>query len=316
MVAAQPSQPSQASEPPPSSSPAEPGPLAGIRVVSIAVNVPGPWVAARLVALGAAVTKVEPPAGDPLELMAPGWYAQLAAGQDRVRIDLKDSDGWTRLDTLLSTADLFVTSHRPSALGRLALAYQQVHERHPRLVYLAIVGHAGAGAEIAGHDLTYQAHAGILRPPGLPSVLISDLAGAERATAAALAGVIGRDRTGMGGYLEVALADAAEAFAAPLRSGLTAPGALLGGGLPAYGLYATADGWIALAALEPHFTERADAALQDLDPGHRRGLIGDRRELANIFAQRTTADWEGWAADRDIPLVALRPPDETGATGP
>ena len=48
--------------------------LDGMRAVSLAVNVPGPTTAARLVALGASVTKVEPPAGDPLETAHPAWY--------------------------------------------------------------------------------------------------------------------------------------------------------------------------------------------------------------------------------------------------
>ncbi len=48
-------------------------PLAGIRVVAVATNVPGPVAAARLRELGASVTKVEPPEGDPLGIVAPAW---------------------------------------------------------------------------------------------------------------------------------------------------------------------------------------------------------------------------------------------------
>ena len=60
-----------------------------MHVVTTALNIPGPVAAARLRELGATVTKVEPPGGDPLALAAPDWYRELAAGQEVVRLDLK-----------------------------------------------------------------------------------------------------------------------------------------------------------------------------------------------------------------------------------
>jgi crotonobetainyl-CoA:carnitine CoA-transferase CaiB-like acyl-CoA transferase len=56
-------------------------PLDGVDVVSLAVNLPGPLAAARLREFGATVTKVEPPAGDPLAAGAPQWYSKLTSGQ-------------------------------------------------------------------------------------------------------------------------------------------------------------------------------------------------------------------------------------------
>jgi crotonobetainyl-CoA:carnitine CoA-transferase CaiB-like acyl-CoA transferase len=76
---------------------------------------------------------------------------------------------------------------------------------------------------------------------------------------------------------------------------------LLGGGYPLYGLYRANDGWIAVAALEPHFAKRLLAEL---------GLEkADRTALERIFLQRKAASWEKWAVDLDLPLVAVR---ETG----
>lgn len=283
-------------------------PLAGVRVVSIAVNLPGPWLAWRFTTLGASVTKVEPPTGDPFAVICADWYADLAAGQDIVRLDLKSADDRAELDALLARADLFVTSHRPSALARLGLDPQVVATRHPRLVQVAIVGELGAAAEHPGHDLTYQAAAGVLDPPRLPTVLLSDLAGAERATIEALAGLAYRDRTGQGCVREVALAAGALDFGAPARHGVTRAGGLLGGGLARYGLYATSDGWIAFAALEPHFAQRAETQLGALAgaEGVAAGLTQDAERLAAVFATRSTAEWVGWARDHDIPLEAVR----------
>ena len=77
-------------------------PLEDVRAVSLAVNVPGPTTAARLVALGASMTKVEPPAGDPLAAAHPAWYDELKAGQQIVTLDLKQATDRARLDELSS----------------------------------------------------------------------------------------------------------------------------------------------------------------------------------------------------------------------
>ena len=61
--------------------------LRGIRVVNLALNLPGPLAANRLARMGAEVVKVEPPAGDPMELYSAAWYREMAAGQELVRLD-------------------------------------------------------------------------------------------------------------------------------------------------------------------------------------------------------------------------------------
>ncbi|GAA1897376.1 CoA transferase [Lapillicoccus jejuensis] len=271
------------------------GPLAGVRVVTIAVNVPGPVAAARLAALGAHVTKVEPPGGDPLAAFAGPGYDELRAGQEVVTLDLKTDDGRAALHGLLSSADLLLTSHRPAALARLGLSWSQLHAAHPRLVQIAIVGHPGEGADVPGHDLTYQAVNGLLGAE-MPRVLLADLGGGDRAAIEALAALLERGADGPGTYREVALSQAAHDMARPRRWGLTQPGGLLAGGFPAYGVYACADGRVAVAALEPHFHRRLLEVL---------GVEDTRAALAAAFAGRTRAEWESWAAAHDLPLAAL-----------
>jgi crotonobetainyl-CoA:carnitine CoA-transferase CaiB-like acyl-CoA transferase len=151
---------------------------------------------------------------------------------------------------------------------------------------------------VAGHDLTYVAALGLLDPPALPRTLVADLAGAERAATAAVALVLGRERGGSERYAEVALEDAAAFFALPLAHGITAEGGFLGGGDPCYGLYEARGGWIAVAALEPHFRARLVEGL---------GLAeADHRAFAAAFRARTPAEWEAWAAERDLPLAAVQ----------
>ncbi|MFZ0546086.1 MAG: CoA transferase, partial [Candidatus Promineifilaceae bacterium] len=100
------------------------------------------------------------------------------------------------------------------------------------------------------------------------------------------------------GYETVSLAESADLYAEPLRRGLTTPGGSLGGGLPGYGLYQTQDGWIAVAALEPHFLQRLMAELGITQMSH--------DAFAVAFAENTAAFWEKWAAEKDIPLVKVQ----------
>lgn len=271
-------------------------PLTGVEVVSIAVNLPGPVAAARLAALGAHVVKVEPPTGDPLATYTRDAYDELCVGQDVVALDLKSEQGQAQLHHLLEAADVLVSSHRRTALARLGLGWPDLHAAHPRLVHVAIVGQPGAGADVPGHDLTYQAVNGLIDGTTLPRVLLADLAGADRAALEAVAALVGRGATGEGRLIEVALSEAARDMARPFRWGMTSPGGLLAGGFPAYGVYPCADGRVAVAALEPHFHRRLLEALEVEDSAD---------ALAAAFARRTGAEWQQWAAERDLPLEVV-----------
>ncbi len=271
-------------------------PLDGVRVVSLAVNLPGPVASSRLVALGATLTKVEPPSGDPLRIASQAWYDELVTGQQVEVIDLKSDAGREALDGLLADADVLLTASRPAALQRLGLDRRALSPRFPRLCVVSVVGRPSP-SEDAGHDLTYQAAAGTVRPPQLPTIPVADLAGAERVVAQVLAALLLRGRDGVGTFHEVALSDVATDMAAAVRHGLTVEGGALGGGLSAYAVYAARSGWVAVAALEPHFWRRLCDGL---------GVDGSREELEAAFTQRTAQEWQDWAQELDVPLVAVR----------
>jgi len=285
--------------PPDGSTPVNPHPLplSGIRVVSIALNLPGPACAQRLAEFGATVVKVEPPAslgGDPMQHYAKPYYDELHRDVEVQTLNLKDETDRARLDTLLGSADLLLTSQRDAALARLGLGWDQLQTRFAGLGHVAIVGTI-EGNE-AGHDLTYLAAAGLATPPQLPKTLVADLAGAERAVTAAFALLRLKQQTGRGHRMVVALADAAAAFSGPYRHGLTRQGGMLAGGHPGYNFYRAQDGWLALAALEPHFEQRLRQAS---------GVDFDHVALSTYFSRHDMQHWAAWAAQHDIPLAVL-----------
>ncbi len=270
--------------------------LSGITVVNLAVNLPGPAAARKLCGLGARVVKVEPPGGDPMARYHPAWKMDLAVGQEVVALDLKTREGRSSLDRLLEDADLLISATRPAALARLGLGWPELHSRFPRLCQVAITGYPGPRENEPGHDLTYQAALGLLTPPHLPRTLLADMAGAEQTVSAALMLLLNRERQQMAGYAEVSLAMAAQDMAEPLRYGATSPGALLGGGLCEYNIFRAREGWVAVAALEPHFKKRLEDELG----------AGSIDHYRTVFLSKTAGQWENWARDRDIPIVAVK----------
>jgi crotonobetainyl-CoA:carnitine CoA-transferase CaiB-like acyl-CoA transferase len=94
----------------------------------------------------------------------------------------------------------------------------------------------------------------------------------------------------------VALSEAAAAMAEPFRYGCTVPGAMLAGAVPEYNIYQANDGWVAVAALEPHFKKRLEAALSVSTPD----------EYQNAFAARSASEWEQWGQEQDVPVVAIK----------
>jgi len=260
-----------------------------VRIVSLAQNVPGPVAVARLAAEGAEATKIEPPWGDQLERLSKPWYDDLHRHVRVERVDLKTAGGLARVKAMLAACDVLLASQRPSALQRLGLDALSLRAAFPSVNHVSIVGDS-AQPEEPGHDLTYQARAGLLADR-MPLTLLADMAGAERAY-----GVIQDVAARRGESRVVGLYDTLRDLAAPLRHRLTCQGGPLGGANPAYAIYPTLDGTIAVGALEPHFRARLYEGLG----------LADGADPSAIFITKTAHEWERWAAQRDLPLVALK----------
>lgn len=280
-------------------------PFSDLQVIDLGTALPGPLAAARLAGLGAKVTKVEPPWGDLFEEISPQWYAQINRQKKLVRWDLKTAEGQTLLAQALSESDVLIVSNRPSALQRMGLQRDRLEELFPRLCCVAIVGEEPPRAEQSGHDLTYQAQAGLLQPPRMPRFLLADLLGAERAVQAALHLLLERERKGCGGWKWVSLTGAAKALSPMLRFGVTAPDGILGGNNPRYGYYRASDGWLVLAAIEERLWS---GFLKASESAQLRDLEGPalREALQSLFARRSCQEWQDLARKHQLPLQALK----------
>ncbi len=304
-------------------------PLSGLLVADFSRHLPGPLAARLLADLGARVIKVEEPrSGDPVRAAPPSsrgtsaLAAMLLAGVESVALDLKRPSGRDVADRLIARADVLLETFRPGTFARLGWTREELQRRFPRLIVCSLSGWGQDGPEAsrAGHDLTYQAAAGLLAPivshpasqapQALPPAPFADLSGAWSAVSAILAAVIQRERTGRGAAIDASLFDAA------LHSNLLGWAAEAGGAkavgeplaltgdLPCYSIYETADKKkVALALLEPHFWHRFCHAAErpDLAGSHYQRGAGFRRKLARLIRQRTRAQWAELFAAHDLP---------------
>lgn len=290
-------------------------PLRGVRVLSLALNLPGPAALLRLKAMGAICVKAEPPApkgapagtsGDPMGQYSPEAYTTLHEGIKTVTIDLKSEQGQARLHKELARTDVLLTSFRPSALRKLGLGWKALHKAWPQLSVVAIVGAPGERAEEPGHDLTYLADAGLITGTELPATLFADMGGALMASEAALKSIIARQHGGRGVFQEVALSEAAAWLALPRTWGLTKPAGAVGGAHAGYRIYPCKNGRVAVAALEPHFAAAlcavAGVAAADMTTMFKPAT---HEAIAAFLAGRTRAQLDRLAARHDIPLHTL-----------
>jgi crotonobetainyl-CoA:carnitine CoA-transferase CaiB-like acyl-CoA transferase len=168
-------------------------PLAGIRIVDLTRYLPGPFCALQLSWLGAQVTCIEqPPHGDPMRVLPPladdGTslaYRSLRRDADVELLDLGTEEGRARALELVDAADVLLESFRPGVAARLGLGAEALRARNPGLIFCSLSGYGqdGPWAQAPGHDLNYEALAGLLEQTGTqhtvvhPPVPLADLAG-------------------------------------------------------------------------------------------------------------------------------------------
>ena len=292
-----------------------PQPLRGTRILSLALNLPGPAALMRCRQMGATCTKLEPPPhpsapegtpGDPMGLYNRAAYVELHQGMKIVQADLKTDKGQRALHRALTRTDVLLTSFRPSALNKLGLEWRALRRQYPSLSLVAIVGAPGERAEEPGHDLTYLAENNLIHGLELPPTLYADMGGSLMASEAVLQARLIQLQKGKGVRIEVALSVAAGYLALPRTWGLTKPGAAVGGGHAGYRIYPCIDGRVTVAALEPHFA-KALAIEAGLEKSHIMAMFApeSHQAIANYLAGQTRAELDALSIAKDIPLYTL-----------
>lgn len=300
-------------------------PLRGVRIVSLALNLPGPAALMRLCAMGATCVKVEPvpptgaKSGDPMGQYNQTAYSTLHQGMRIVHADLKSEKGQKLLAKELAKAHVLLTSFRPSAMARLGLTWKTLHKAFPALSQVAIVGAPGERAEEPGHDLTYLADNGLVTGLDLPPTLYADMGGSLMASEAVLQALLHQrakakpGKAAPGVFMEVALSEAASYLALPRTWGLTLPQGSVGGAHAGYRVYACKDGRVALAALEPHFAATLCAAAGISTPGRTTLFEAEtHKKIAAFLRKKTCAELSTLAAEKDIPLHVMPTTEAAG----
>lgn len=199
-----------------------PLPLDGLVVVSCEQAVAAPLATRHLADLGARVIKVERPGtGD----FARGYdttvrgmsshFVWLNRSKESVALDLKDPGAVATMLSLLERADVFVQNFAPGAADRLGLGAAALRARFPRLVTCSISGYGASGPfrDAKAYDLLIQSEAGLVsitgteEAPAKTGIPTADIGAGMYAFSGILAALYERERTGVGGEVEVSLFD-------------------------------------------------------------------------------------------------------------
>ena len=310
--------------------------LEGLVVLDFTRLLPGPFCTQLLANLGADVIKIEDPAlGDYMRSVPPlvdGTsypFLMVNRGKRSLAVDLKTSEGQDILRQLSRRADVVVEQFRPGVMARLGASYDDLAMMNPRIVYCSFSGYGQTGPykDLPGHDLNFEALAGILAVtrsgsdprPAIPGVPIADLAGAFNAALAILAALRTRDRTGRGEFIDLSIYDTTVALMVLGLARYFATGeepiageTLLTGTFPFYALYETKEGrWLSVSAVEPKFWVRMCELVGAPELSERqfaeepdRAAVAET--LAARFREKTLAEWERLFEPERLPIAPVK----------
>ncbi|MDE3105338.1 MAG: CoA transferase [Acidobacteriota bacterium] len=308
-------------------------PLEGLLVIDFSQFLSGPSASLRLADMGARVIKIERPGTGDLcrqlyisNLVLDGdstLFHSINRNKQSFAADLKNPADREHVLTLLRRADVMIQNFRPGVMEKAGLGYDDVAALNPRLVYGEITGYGKQGPWRGkpGQDLLVQSLSGLpwlngdqQQPPVPFGLAVSDMMAGAHLVQGILACLVRRGVTGRGGYVEVSLLESTldlqfevlttylnDGGQPPVRSAVNNAHAYLGA---PYGIYATADGYLALA-MQPvvRLGEllACPALLAFSDPA---SLFEQRDTIKQILVghlrTHTTAHWLGILEPADI----------------
>ncbi len=200
-----------------------PAPLDDLIVVDLTHVLAGPFASTILSDLGARVIKVERPGtGDDTRAFPPivegdsAYFVGLNHGKESIALDLHHDPDREILDRLLARADMVLENYRPGVMERLGYGWEDLHKKHPRLIYGAVsgYGHTGPDALRPAYDMVVQARGGVMsitgekgRDPVRTGASIGDIVAGMFLTQGVLAALYAREKTGLGQKIDVAMLD-------------------------------------------------------------------------------------------------------------
>lgn len=290
--------------------------------------------------MGADVIKVEEPgAGDYLRWNPPmsdrGYsvhFPVLNRNKRSMAVDLKKEAGTELLLEMAEWAEVMVEQFRPGVMERLGLGYEAVEKVNPSIIYCSITGYGQEGPyrDVAGHDINYLGYAGVLSisgprdgAPCVSGVQIADLAGGGMfAALSILAAYIHVLRTEEGQHLDVSMMDGSMSWLSIntgefFKTGVP-PGRqeqILHGAMPCYNIYAAADGYITVGAIEGKFWKRLCEMLGK--PEYADLQFDESRFeeifdwLSSTFKEKTRSEWMEMLSGEDVCVAPVLSLDET-----
>ena len=313
------------------------GPLDGVRVIDLTTILLGPFATQILGDMGADVIKVESPGGDPMRGLGPKHsegmgpvFLNSNRNKRSLVLDLKAKEGRAAMFKVVESADVFFHNMRPRGVRSLGLAYEDLREINPRLIYCGAYGYREDGpyGDKPAYDDMIQAASGLAmlqaevgdRPAYVANVICDKIVAMSAANAVAMA-LFHRERTGRGQRVEVPMFETMVNFLLPEHwMGMTFEPPL---GPAGYGRvlsqgrrpYKSKDGYVAAMPYSDRQWETffklvgreellEDPRFSTLDErvNHVEDLYG---ELAKIVATRTTAEWMEILDEAQIPVMAV-----------
>lgn len=322
--------------------------LDGIVVVDLTQNVAGPYCTQLLGDFGATVIKIERPlVGDDVRRYAPAWsgsdvepgdsaaYLAYNRNKQSVCVDFDHPEGAAIVRRLAREADVFVHSLKPGSAESRGLGCDDLRAANPRLIYAAISGFGENGPlrSLPGYDPLGQAHSGIISvtghpgaPPARVVVPIVDMGSGLWLFTGILAALIERGKSGRGAKVGVSLLETGVAWTTLHMSNYMATGEVperTGSASPAaapYEAFATADGWVMIAAGNDRLFARLSEllavqhTLNDERFATNAARVAHRGELHALLEERTrtrpTAAWVAALREVGVPCSPINRLDQ------
>jgi crotonobetainyl-CoA:carnitine CoA-transferase CaiB-like acyl-CoA transferase len=251
------------------------GALDGVRVIDFTQMMAGPWGTQYLGDLGAEIIKIERPGKGEWErgLTAIGrllggdspFFLTMNRNKKSLTLNLKDPRAKEIIFKLAETADLVTQNFRPGVLEKLGFGYEDFRALNPGIVYVSNSGYGPDGPYVdrPGQDLLAQSLSGLVSlggragdPPTPIPISYVDASTAILFAFACVTGLFHKQRTGEGQKIDVnlfstAIAVQCEQLTAFMNFGELPARSASGVANPwisaPYGIYQTADGWMAIA---------------------------------------------------------------------